>query len=134
MKKLLGFTLIEMMIVVAIIGILTAIAYPSYVAYLYKGSRAEAMSSLLDIANRQEQFYADNHRYTSALGDLGVQSTSDTGLFSLTLTSDGSTFSVTASPIDYPATKDSECASFKIDELGQKTATGSGGNNTCWNR
>ncbi|KPV97249.1 Fimbrial protein precursor [Pseudoalteromonas sp. P1-9] len=134
MKKIAGFTLIELMVVVAIIGILTAIAYPSYVDYLYKGSRAEAMSSLLDIANRQEQFYADNHKYTASLSDLGVISTSDSGLFTLTLTSDGSSFSVTASPLDYPATKDPECSGFKINELGQKTATGSGGNNTCWNR
>lgn len=129
-----GFTLIEMMITVAIIGILTAIAYPSYVEYLYKGSRAEAMSALLDIANRQEQFYADNHIYTSSLSDLGVQTTSDTGLFTLSLTSDGSTFSVEASPADHPATKDTDCTGFMIDELGQKTATGSGGNSTCWNR
>lgn len=134
MKKFSGFTLIEVMIVVAIIGILTAIAYPSYLEYLYKGSRAEAMSSLLDIANRQEQFYADNHRYSTALGDLGVTSISDSGLFTLTLTSDGNSFSVTASPLAHPATKDPECSGFKIDDLGQKTATGTGGNNTCWNR
>jgi type IV pilus assembly protein PilE len=92
------------------------------------------MASLLDIANRQEQFYADNHQYATALADLGVTSTSDTGLFSLSLTANTTTFSVTASPLDYPATKDPLCSSFKIDELGQKSATGSGGNNTCWNR
>ncbi len=62
MIKSKGFTIIELMIVVAIVGILMSIAYPSYVDYLYKGSRAEAMSSLLDIANRQEQFFADNHK------------------------------------------------------------------------
>jgi type IV pilus assembly protein PilE len=134
MKVIRGFTLIELMIVVAIVGILVMIAYPSYVNYLYKGSRAEAMSSLMDIANRQEQFYADNHKYTSSLSDLGINNTSDTGLFSLTLTSDGSSFTISASPLDYPATKDPECSGFKIDELGQKTASGSGGNNTCWNR
>lgn len=134
MRKLSGFTLIEIMIVVAIIGILTAIAYPSYVDHLYRSSRAEAMSSLLDIANRQEQYYADNHKYTSSLADLGVQNKSDSGLFTLTLTSDGSSFSLVADPLDHPATKDPDCTSFKIDELGQKTATGPGGNRTCWNR
>lgn len=134
MKKLEGFTLIEVIIVVGIIGFLSALAYPSYINYLYKGSRAEAMTSLLDIASRQEQFFADNHRYTSALGDLGVSDKSDSGLFTLTLTSDGTAFSVTASPLDYPATKDPECTSFKIDDLGQKTSSGSGGDVTCWNR
>lgn len=134
MKKIVGFTLIEMMIVVAIIGILTAIAYPSYVDYLYKGSRAEAMASLLDIANRQEQFYADNHQYATSLSDLGVTNKSDSGLFTLSLTANTTTFSVTANPLAHPATKDQLCTSFKIDELGKKTATGSGGNNTCWNR
>ena len=134
MTKNKGFTFIEVMVAVAIVGILLSIAYPSYIQHVYKGSRAEAMSSLLDAANRQEQFYADNHRYSSSLSELGVQSVSNSGLFSLSVTSDGTTFSITASPIDEPATKDPDCSGFTIDELGQKTATGGGGNNTCWNR
>lgn len=134
MIKSKGFTIIELMIVVAIVGILMSIAYPSYVDYLYKGSRAEAMSSLLDIANRQEQFFADNHKYSSSFAELGVTSISESGVFTLVLVSDGETFSATATPLDYPATEDPLCSSFTIDELGQKTASGSGGNNTCWNR
>jgi type IV pilus assembly protein PilE len=68
-KSSTGFSLVELVVVVAIIGILSTIAYPSYINYLYKGSRAEAMAALLDIANQQEQFYADNHKYTSNLSD-----------------------------------------------------------------
>ena len=62
-----GFTLIEMMIVVAIIGILSAIAYPSYQSYVRRGNRSEAQQFMLDISSRQEQFVLDSRRYTATL-------------------------------------------------------------------
>lgn len=129
-----GFTLIELMMVVGIVGILVAISYPSYVEHVNKGSRAEAMSSLLDIANRQEQFYADNHKYTSTLSDLGIGSLTASSLYSITLTSDGMTFSAVATPVKAPANQDQGCTSFTITDLGTTSATGNAGTDRCWGR
>lgn len=72
MKKTRGFTLIELMIAVAIVGVLTAIAYPSYQNYLVKGSRANAKAFLMDISTRQQQFLLDNRAYAGTIGELNV--------------------------------------------------------------
>jgi type IV pilus assembly protein PilE len=64
-RKTRGFTLIELMITVAIIGILVAIAYPSYTNSLIKGNRANAKSFLLDVAQKQQQFLLDNRAYAT---------------------------------------------------------------------
>jgi type IV pilus assembly protein PilE len=58
-----GFTLIELMITVAIVGILAAVAYPAYTSHIIKGSRAAAKAQMMDIANRQQQYLLANRTY-----------------------------------------------------------------------
>jgi type IV pilus assembly protein PilE len=58
-----GFTLIELMVTVAIVSILAAVAYPSYTSYVRKGVRSSAQAQMMDIANRQQQFLLANRAY-----------------------------------------------------------------------
>jgi type IV pilus assembly protein PilE len=67
-KKNSGFTLIEVLIVVAILGILMSIAVPAYTEYIVRAHRATAQQFLLDVAQRQEQYLLDNRQYATALG------------------------------------------------------------------
>ncbi len=74
-----GFSLIELLIVVAIIGIIAAIAYPSYQNYLTRAARAEASAKLLEVMERQEQYYRRELKYTATLTDLGYGAMVETG-------------------------------------------------------
>ena len=74
MKKIYeqGFTLIEVMITVVIIGILASIAYPSYIDYVVKSGRSEGVAAVMKVANLQEQYYLDNRSYALDMKSLGL--------------------------------------------------------------
>jgi type IV pilus assembly protein PilE len=67
-----GFTLVELMIVCAVIGIIAAVAYPSYTRYVQRGHRAAAQAHLIDMAQRQQQFLADSRSYADSVEDLNL--------------------------------------------------------------
>ena len=76
-KPQIGFSLIELMVVIAIVGIIAAIAYPSYSSHLIKGRRASAQAHLMDIAQRQQQYLLDARTYASSVPALSMTTPSD---------------------------------------------------------
>lgn len=122
-KKACGFTLIELMVAAAIVGILMAVAVSSYQTYLVKGTRSSAQASLMDIAQRQQQYLLDNRSYASSLTALNVTLSTDvSSYYTVTLsTSSGPppTFTATATPID--GVRQSSDGALSIDQAGAKT-------------
>jgi type IV pilus assembly protein PilE len=134
-QKKRGFTLIELMIVVAVIAILGAIAMPQYMREVRKSRRTAAKTTLLDVASRQEKYYATQNKY-GALTDLAYSSstlqapsaTQDYYNVTLTLGTPTNGFTATASP-QGDQQKDT-CGTYSITNLGVQTVTGTDTN--CW--
>lgn len=122
-----GFTLIEVMIVVAIVAILAAIAFPSYARYVEQARRADGKAALLAAAQRLERCYTQNNSYA----DCPVTAESPDGFYTVaapTLTA--TTFTLTATPQGVQAT--SPCGTYSITHLGEANVTGSLGVDRCW--
>lgn len=135
LKKQRGFTLIELMIVVAVVGILTAIALPSYNEYILRGHRAEGRTALLQTAQWMERAATANGPYPTSLpGNMaGIAS----GRYAITLSSDGATFTLTATPENAQA--NDKCGSYTLTNTGLQGANGktegvSGYDSSCWSK
>ena len=95
-----GFTLIEMVVVLAILAIIASIALPNYQDYLKRSRRSDAMIALERIANKQEQFYFDRNTYTDSFEDLNVSLFSPDGFYRLSIeTADNSFYIARAVPV-----------------------------------
>jgi type IV pilus assembly protein PilE len=154
-RRVRGFSLIELMVVVAIGAILFAIAVPSYMSYIRQARRTDAKTALLDLAAREERWLTTNPAgYTNSAANLGY-----TGAFPVTLTNGyyqlqvcvaaagaalggcdpnpnpppGPSFYLTATPVAGSSqVNDSQCTSFSVDSLGAQFATGTQTSAYCW--
>lgn len=110
MKLQKGFSLIEVMVVVAIIGILAAIAMPSYQSYVVKGNRAAAQAFMMDVASREKQYLLDARAYTNSLVTLGVTAPTEVSRnysnITITVGAVPPTFTITATPTSAQQTSD----------------------------
>lgn len=134
-----GFTLIELMFVVVIIAILLMVAVPMYQESMNKSRRTDGMRDLMDLASREERFYAQNQRYTieiSGADGLNLERTESSERHYNLIAGPGACgdinrcYKLSAIPKGVQD-KDTGCGTLSVDSLGQRKASGSLGD-TCW--
>jgi type IV pilus assembly protein PilE len=143
-----GFTLIELMVTVAILSILATIAVTSYTSQVQKSRRTEAKSALLDLAGREERLFSTTNTYSDRQNFLGYATSGTTtitnmafgnGYYQLTVAwpdavnqpGVANSYLLTATPVGAQAA-DATCGSFSINQLGVQTVSGTGTVATCW--
>lgn len=145
--RALGFTLIELMITVVIASILMSIAIPLYQHQIRESRRTDARSALLDLASREERYYAINSTYTNSATNLGYTGWPQTvggGFYQINqptnvnagTATQAPTFTLTAVPITGKGQdQDSDCKTFTVTQTGQETSTNSATADSsaiCW--
>jgi len=139
-----GFTLIEILIAIAIVGILARLAYPAYTKQMQKSRRAEAKAALLDLASRLERFNSVNNSYSATPAQLGYNAASfpfsvqsgSTSFYSVNLSTSAATsstvasFTLTATPQN--AQSSDSCGTYTLTSLGAQSVSGTGNGSDCW--
>jgi type IV pilus assembly protein PilE len=136
-----GFTLIELMIAVAIVGILGTIAAVSYSSQIQKSRRTDARSALLDLAGREEKLFSTTNAYGNTPAQLGYGTATTpitampvgSGYYTVAVTVAAGTYSIVATPTGTQA-NDTQCATLSVNQLGVQSSTGTATTATCWGR
>ena len=139
-----GFTLIELMIVVAIVALLAAIAYPSYITYITKTHRVAAEGCLSEFSNWMERYYTTNLSYDKDLNgnpvappftSMDCAATSQTGVYyqyKFVSAASATQYAIEALPIGAQASRDTKCGTLSIDQSGTRAVSGTGTLAECW--
>jgi type IV pilus assembly protein PilE len=125
----------EVMITVVIIGILAAIAIPSYTQYVVRSNRAAAASFMLEVSGAQERFLLDNRAYAANMAALGYTTVPPeiSSKYSVTtspVAGPPAGYSIVATPLGSQLSADTACGTLTLTNGGVKSASGSG--STCW--
>lgn len=134
-----GFTLIELMIVVAIVAILAALAFPSYQEQIAKSRRAEATGVLLESSQYMRRYYSANDSFTSTLPSSLARSPRDgtaSPTYVVTVNPSTTLFTITATVQAYSTMADDRCGNFLLNSTGGRFNAVGGGSATtisgCW--
>jgi len=134
-RKMRGVTLMELMIVVVIIGILAAIAYPNYRQYVARAKRTEARAALLKIAANQERFYLQNNTYTMdmvLLGfPVGTAFITNSNSYSISVTAANANNFTAIATYQNADDEANKCLTFQLDGRGVRTSAPLA---DCWSR
>ncbi|MEZ0153241.1 MAG: type IV pilin protein [Candidatus Reddybacter sp.] len=131
-RRSLGFTLIELMIVIAIVAILAAVAYPSYLNSIRTARRADAMDAVLTLQNLQEKWRASNTTY-GTLAEIGGDAASTDGHYTIGVSGNTATaYVLTATPTGSQAA-DTRCATMTLTvSAGSPRGVKDGTSGDCW--
>jgi type IV pilus assembly protein PilE len=131
-----GITLMELMVVMAIVGILAAIAVPSYTAYVTRTHRAAARACLSESAQFMERYYTSSPNLSYVGADVALGCETDSGLdqrYTITLNNLAArTYTLVATPIGTQLANDTKCGTLTLDQTGGRGASGSDGPAGCW--
>lgn len=126
-----GFSLVELLIVVTVLGIMGAIAIPSYSNYVIRSNRSEGKALLMDAAARQERFFAQNNVYASSVSDLRLDTQSSNKLYTLSIPTASTTdYKLQATPQN--AQVRDKCGSLTVTAAGVRDVTGTATKEECW--
>ena len=131
-----GVTLLELMMVVAIIGIIAAIAIPTYGAYVVRANRTDAKVAILQTAQALERCYTNSspYAYNAASCTVPASTTLQTGTYRIDVVATAATFVISGVPLGGQATADTKCGTFVTNAAGTQTVTGSGTATDRWRR
>lgn len=131
-RRVAGFTLVELVIAVAVLAILMAVAIPSYTRYVISTNRGEARVTLSNTAQLLERCYSRFSRYNAGDCTVTFPVPSETGLYSVTGEVNAADFTLTATPQGSQAANDAECANFTLTHTGVRGVSGTGTVEDCW--